>query len=893
MGLVSFLLVSFALVWVGMWYLDQHPHYLLTSNLPVYQDAKFHGAAHLAKTSYGPKALTQATNGQTTNLLETLADKLGLSLPTIQGVNNQDIFFEGWYYKFVGPYTDDVIVVVPGIFINHVNQSNSEAFVMVVMGTDTQYYRFPVESFKWYNTTGYSKWYNTTEQNAFMITIGDCTFTHNSVTLSLVPDYNDDAKQVVIGLIDIENNTPWPVRSLHPGSMGVLSWIPGLQSYHSVLSMFHRTSGYISIASQLYDLEGGTGYLEKSWGSGLPDNWIWAQSNHFQVIKYQANSEDAPEGEIWTQEDEFANKPGEGGLATMYADHVSNHQNPVSLFFTVTEVPLHFNNDFTGYILGFLHQNTTHVFSTYQFDYVEEFSVDEETIKMIVVDRPRTKRLVVSMTRPLRAKTKEECTKKPKKKQLKKDGDQPQGEEFPILYKKELSLEEQFKLQQENEAREKAKLKERAMPPSMLYGPQGGKMTKFIRENLLGGRINVIFSSLISPSAFASLTPAQRKEYKQLVVGQDILYAKEEYNGQGRPSALEVMGDTEKILENMTKNLEAQNISYLDLVQQPRVLSIIATLVIGFITYFISSVFSSPSKKNSTQVAKAYDNWTNQGVLEHIWGEHIHHGYYPSEAIEGGSNEFKRNKVVLIEKLLDLAQLSPETVTSDPNNKSFRILDVGCGIGGSSRFFSKLFNKVPQTHIIGVTLSQAQKTRADQLNKKSALYKNVKIEKQNILNGTFEDNSFDLIWLCESIEHISEKDQLFRELQRMLKPNGKIIITTWLRRSVKDQPLESQEQNTLTFLENEWSLAPFVDADEYVQLFKRNSLVLEKQQDWTKYVAPTWSHCISSGLRALPWFVWWGMDAFIKSLRDMRCASKLSQGYEQGFIQYGVFVVRK
>jgi hypothetical protein len=61
--------------------------------------------------------------------------------------------------------------------------------------------------------------------------------------------------------------------------MGVLGWVPGLESYHSVLSMYHRTSGYISIASQLYDLEGGTGYLEKS------------ESSCHMYIQQQANTD--------------------------------------------------------------------------------------------------------------------------------------------------------------------------------------------------------------------------------------------------------------------------------------------------------------------------------------------------------------------------------------------------------------------------------------------------------------------------------------------------------------------------------------------------------------------------------------------------------------------------
>jgi len=30
-------------------------------------------------------------------------------------------------------------------------------------------------------------------------------------------------------------------------------------------------------------------------------------------------------------------------------------------------------------------------------------------------------------------------------------------------------------------------------------------------------------------------------------------------------------------------------------------------------------------------VGKEYDSWTDDGVLEHYWGEHIHLGYYSEE----------------------------------------------------------------------------------------------------------------------------------------------------------------------------------------------------------------------------------------------------------------------
>ena len=40
--------------------------------------------------------------------------------------------------------------------------------------------------------------------------------------------------------------------------------------------------------------------------------------------------------------------------------------------------------------------------------------------------------------------------------------------------------------------------------------------------------------------------------------------------------------------------------------------------------------FSDRLYKSSSSVASAYDAWTNDKLLENLWGEHIHLGYYSS-----------------------------------------------------------------------------------------------------------------------------------------------------------------------------------------------------------------------------------------------------------------------
>ena len=77
---------------------------------------------------------------------------------------------------------------------------------------------------------------------------------------------------------------------------------------------------------------------------------------------------------------------------------------------------------------------------------------------------------------------------------------------------------------------------------------------------------------------------------------------------------------------------------------------------------------------SSGTVASAYDSWTQDKLLERLWGEHIHLGFYPS----GKKNiDFRKAKVQFVHELVKWSGL-------DKLPQGSRILDVGCGIGGLS-----------------------------------------------------------------------------------------------------------------------------------------------------------------------------------------------------------------
>ena len=58
--------------------------------------------------------------------------------------------------------------------------------------------------------------------------------------------------------------------------------------------------------------------------------------------------------------------------------------------------------------------------------------------------------------------------------------------------------------------------------------------------------------------------------------------------------------------------------------------AIAATALVG--TAGVKLVLDRPSRKyEDGSVAREYDSWTQDGILEYYWGEHIHLGYYTDE----------------------------------------------------------------------------------------------------------------------------------------------------------------------------------------------------------------------------------------------------------------------
>ena len=285
-------------------------------------------------------------------------------------------------------------------------------------------------------------------------------------------------------------------------------------------------------------------------------------------------------------------------------------------------------------------------------------------------------------------------------------------------------------------------------------------------------------------------------------------------------------------------------------------------------------LFTARSYQSADSVANSYDEWTEDGILEFYWGEHIHLGHYGSPL---KSKDFITAKHDFVHEMVRWGGLEklPQHTT---------LLDVGCGIGGSSRILARDYN----FDVTGVTISPQQVKRATELTPEGV---NAKFEVDDAMALSFPDASFDVVWSIEAGPHMPDKAVFARELLRVLKPGGILVVADWNQRDDRQVPLNFWEKPVMKQLLDQWSHPAFSSIEGFSELLAETGLVEGEvvTDDWTQQTLPSWIDSIWQGIIRPKGLILFGFSGFIKSLREVPTLLLMRLAFGAGLCRFGMF----
>lgn len=227
--------------------------------------------------------------------------------------------------------------------------------------------------------------------------------------------------------------------------------------------------------------------------------------------------------------------------------------------------------------------------------------------------------------------------------------------------------------------------------------------------------------------------------------------------------------------------------------------------------------------------------------LSDLRGQHIHHGLFksPTETKEEA-------QVNLVKYLLEISDLP----------KSSQVLDVGCGLGGTSQYLAKEHGCA----VTGITISGRQVEIAKRLAlaestepsspEVSALValgrgkvQFLELDAENMLSH-FTTNppseSFTCIWISEALSHFPNKPNFFTASYQLLQSNhsSRLVIADWFK---APSLTPEQEEADIKPIEDGMLLPRLFTVDEYVDMAKDAGFTVRSgPHDISRDVAKTW-----------------------------------------------------
>ncbi|MFX0116453.1 MAG: SAM-dependent methyltransferase [Candidatus Hodarchaeota archaeon] len=257
--------------------------------------------------------------------------------------------------------------------------------------------------------------------------------------------------------------------------------------------------------------------------------------------------------------------------------------------------------------------------------------------------------------------------------------------------------------------------------------------------------------------------------------------------------------------------------------------------------------------ENQNAIQDPVRNYFDQTVpIYRSWSKnHLHMGLWRNNT--RNHEESLDNMTKFVSKLLDIEE-------------GDRILDAGCGIGGSTRYIASEFG----VKTIGINISRVQLHKAVKLSKDVKNSCLIRYYCQDYTKTFFPSAYFSKIFAIESVCHTRDKNAFIEEAFRLLRRGGRIVVVDGFQ---KQNPITSKERSMYQRFLKGWAVPNLETFASFSGKLKQAGFNRVHQYDLTKNVLRSLFLIHRSAKRLYP-------IAYL--LRKLKIVNKIWYGHLQG-----------
>jgi cyclopropane fatty-acyl-phospholipid synthase-like methyltransferase len=237
----------------------------------------------------------------------------------------------------------------------------------------------------------------------------------------------------------------------------------------------------------------------------------------------------------------------------------------------------------------------------------------------------------------------------------------------------------------------------------------------------------------------------------------------------------------------------------------------------------MTALDETPDRRPTSALTEAIVGYYNETWLDYrmLWlnpdNLAVHFGYTDAGTRSHADALKNMNRV-----LADRVQIQPGE----------RVLDAGCGVGGSSLWLAKERG----AEVLGITLAPVQVAKARRYATRRRLADRVHFEVADFTATPFPEASFDVVWAVESLCHAPCKAAFYQEATRLLRPGGRVVVADFVRAA---RPLDATGERLLHEWLTGWAVPDIDTPGEHTEHLAAAGFVETRLDDVTVHTRPS------------------------------------------------------